>query len=307
MESIFQSKYWEDFKLKTGYQKSYQVDGILVLQKDLPLNRSMLYSPMVDISRKQSVGSRTFIEEVTKIAASNNSIFYRLEFDIPSTLYSPPSTFGFAKSFEEMQPEHTWVLDITKDEETLLAEMSPRCRYNVKHAQKLGVIVKSGLDQAKIDFFYDLYSTTGKRHGITYRAKTYFESLIEILGKDGYACLYTGEIESEGKSVPLTAGILIYSGDKAIYMFGASSDEMRQVKAPNLLVWQMIHDAKEKGCEEFDFFGIAPTDDPKHPWAGITSFKKQWNGRQIDILGSYDLIFKPVEYRLFKMAEKIRR
>jgi len=307
MDNIFQSKYWEEFKLKSGYRKSHRVDDILVLQKDLPLGRSMLYSPMVNQVQSEKLEVSSFIEEINRIAKESNSIFYRLELDVPSTIHALPSASGFKKSFEEMQPEHTWVLDITKDEETLLKEMSVRCRYNIKHASKQEVSVKSGIEQEKIDFFYNLYSTTGKRHGITYRAKTYFERLIEILGKDGYASIYTGEIENEAKAVPLTAGILIYSGEKAIYMFGASSNEMRQAKAPNLLVWKMIQDAKERGYKEFDFFGIAPTDDPKHPWAGITSFKKQFNGRQIDIAGSYDLVFRPTEYRIFKLAEKIRR
>jgi lipid II:glycine glycyltransferase (peptidoglycan interpeptide bridge formation enzyme) len=208
-----------------------------------------------------------------------------------------------------MQPEHTWVLDITKDEETLLAEMSMRCRYNVRLAEKSGITVTSsvGLDEDKLDNFYKLYSITGKRHGISFRNRTYFASLLEILGQNDKAYVYNATLDKDGIKTVLSAGILIYSGNKAIYIFGASSNEHRNLKAPNLLVWQMILDAQRHGATEFDFYGIAPDDNPKHPWAGITSFKKQFGGRQVDIVGSYDLVFKPLEYKAFKVAEKMRR
>jgi lipid II:glycine glycyltransferase (peptidoglycan interpeptide bridge formation enzyme) len=311
MESIFQSKEWEEFKLKTGYRKSYWLDQVLVMQKNLPMGRSMLYSPMVTTGQQSTVISQQFIDKIKEIAKENNTIFYRLELDIPipNTKYQIPNTgFGFAKAFEQMQPEHSWILDLNKTEDELLAGMSMRCRYNVRLAQKSGVNIQSSANDAKmLDNFYKMYSSTGKRHGISFRNLKYFEILLEILGKGGYAQIYNASKEQEGKDIQLAAGIVVYSGPKAIYMFGASSDEMRNLKAPNLLVWQMILDAKAKGCTEFDFFGIAPDDDPIHPWAGITSFKKQFGGQKYDILGSFDLIFKPAEYRVFKVAEKIRR
>lgn len=207
-----------------------------------------------------------------------------------------------------MQPENTWTLNLEPSKEELLAQMSMRCRYNVKLAKKSGVTVTSSrADQPMLDNFYSLYSITGKRHGITFREKGYFKNLLEILGKEDYARIYEASLWKEQKAVILCSGILVFSGEKAIYMFGSSSNEYRNLKSPNLLVWQMILDAKKQGCKEFDFYGIAPTDDKKHPWAGITSFKKQFGGYQIDILGSYDLVFRPAEYQAFKLLEKIRR
>lgn len=270
----------------------------------------MLYSPMVSQAQLDRITNHEsrITGEIGEIARENNSIFYRLELDIPtSTNYILPTTY-YKKSFEEMQPTHTWVLDITKSEDELMAEMNMRCRYNVRLAEKSGVKIESSdKDQTLIDNFYNLYSITGKRHGITYRNKEYFKTFLEIFGQAGYACVYNGKIIENNTPLVLTAGVLVYSGKTAIYMFGASSNEKRNLKAPNLLVWQMIKDAKAKGCERFDFFGIAPDDNPKHPWAGITSFKKQFGGEQINILGSYDMIFRRAEYQAFKILEKTRR
>lgn len=313
MDNIFQSKEWEQIKLQTGYQKSCWIDDILILQKNLPLGFSMLYSPMVDSKQVSQLASKpvskNFIAKIKNISRESNSIFYRLELDVAKLIsLSAYQLTGFTKAFEEMQPVNTWLLDLNKSEEELLKEMSMRCRYNVRFAEKSGVTVSSSkADAAMLDQFYNLYQVTGKRHGITFRSKEYFKKILDILGEGDYARIYTANKDIDGRSINLVSGICVYSGNKAIYMFGASSNEMRNLKAPNLMVWQMIKDAKARGCTEFDFFGIAPTDDPKHHWAGITSFKKQFGGTQRDIAGSYDLILKPALYQVFKIVEKIRR
>jgi len=332
MNNIFQSKVWEELKLKTGYQKSYWVDGILVLQKNLPFGYSMLYSPMVD-EQQPTVYSLQFTDKIKEIAKAANAIFYRLELNIPSTVNRQPSTSsGFAKAFEEMQPEHTLILDLSKSEEEILAQMKQKGRYNIKIAEKSGVEIETPQgtcrEQSRIgealDSFYDLYSKTGKRHGISHRAKSYFASLLEILTKSGYARVYKASLQFTDHSSQtmdetvnrkqstvncpaLAAAIMVYSGRTAIYMFGASSDEYRNLMAPYALHWKMIRDAKSEGYKYYDFFGIAPDDNPHHPWAGVSRFKHQFGGEQVDTIGSYDLILKPMQYQLFKIAEKIRR
>jgi lipid II:glycine glycyltransferase (peptidoglycan interpeptide bridge formation enzyme) len=315
--NIFQSKEWEECKLQTGYQKSYWVDGILVLQKNLPFGYSMLYSPLVE---KEQVDSLTggsvdrFMQGIHSIAKGNKAIFYRLELDVPKTLNSELLILNsYKKAFEEMQPEHSLVLDLTKSEEELLAEMKQKGRYNIKVAEKSGIRVESPQGGGAIGDFYELYSKTGRRHGITYRKEAYFQKLLEILGKSGYARVYKAthrnpesRAEDSAKKV-LAAAIMVYSGKTAIYMFGASSDEDKNLMAPYILQWTMIRDAKAAGFQKYDFFGIAPDDQPDHPWAGVTRFKKQFGGETTEIQGSYDLVMKPLEYQVFKIAEKIRR
>ncbi len=318
MNNVFQSSEWEKLKLATGYAKSYRVDDILILQRNLPLGFSMLYSPMVSQAELDRImntesGIKNFLAQIETVAKQNKTIFYRLELDVPVTNHDSKfmihdSAFGFAKSFEEMQPEHTLILDLTKSEEEILAQMKPKGRYNIKIAQKISLAIKkSDKPGATLDDFYQLYSATGKRHGITFRSKQYFDSLLEILGKSGYALLYTIYLDQNDQKIPLASAIILYSDRKAIYLFGASSDEYKNLMAPYRLHFEIIKEAKTKGCAEYDFFGIAPADSPDHPWAGVTRFKKQFGGAEQQIVGSYDLVFKPASYQLFKFAEKIRR
>ncbi len=313
MENIFQSDEWADFKLATGYQESFRINSILILKKILPFGRSMLYSPMVSGSQVAGLRAQTFIDQVNSIVLKSKSIFFRLELDVPSdneaikqfnNLRKP----GFRKAFEEMQPENSLVIDLAKTEEEILSGMKQKGRYNIKIARNAGLLISSDNKKGEmLDNFYWLYTETAKRQKITFRAKAYFEKLLDNLGGKDYARLYNVYARNPDDGKVLSAAIVVYSGEKAIYLFGASSDEHRNLMAPYLMQWQMIRDAKEKGYKTYDFFGIAPNDDENHPWAGITRFKKQFGGEEIKILGSYDLVFKPFEYKVFKMAEKLRR
>ncbi|MCL5410758.1 MAG: peptidoglycan bridge formation glycyltransferase FemA/FemB family protein [Patescibacteria group bacterium] len=308
--SFFQTPEWEQFKLKTGYEKSYRINDVLVLQRNLPFGRSMLYSPMVSKAQIDSV-QKEFIAKIREVAKENNAIFYRLELDIPQAQSSKISVLNsqnFAKSFEEMQPENNWVVDISKEEKDILAVMKQKGRYNIRVAEKNNIKVTSSEKIGEeLDIFYGLYSKTGKRKKVTFRGKAYFENLLDILGKIGYARVYAAKSKINGKDAPLAAAIVIFYNKEALYLYGGSSDEYKNLMAPYLLHWKIMLDAKKRDVERYDFLGIAPTGDQSHPWAGITRFKKQFGGEQLDIAGSYDMIFKPIEYQMFKMAEKIRR
>ena len=315
MSSIFQTPEWEKFKLETGYSKSFRADDVLILKKDLPMGRSMLYSPMVPENQEPArsccnaagglrIKNNDFWDQIRIFAKAENAIFYRVEFDIPTSYKLEAESWGIKKSFEEMQPEHTLVINLAKSEEEILAQMKQKGRYNIKIAEKNNILVRK---TRNIDNFYDLYGRTGKRHKITFRNKNYFQALLDNLEPKGYGELFEAYGQVEGKETVLASAICTFYKGKAIYLFGASSDEHKNLMAPYKLQWEMIREAMRRQCTTYDFFGIAPEDKPNHPWAGVTRFKKQFGGEEIEIHGSYDKVFKPLGYKLFKIAEKLRR
>lgn len=290
--------------MTTGYQKSYWVGDVLILQKSLPFGRSMLYSPMISGSQIEETKSKNFLQQINKIAAENKSIFYRLELNTADEKLAPSVNSGFIKSFEEMQPEHNWLVDLTQSEDQLLAGMKQKGRYNIKIAEKNNLTVTySATSGRELNSFYNQYAKTGSRHKISYRQKKYFEQLLDILGANDYARAYIAWHEKTA----LASAIIVYSKASALYLYGGSSEERREMMAPYLLHWKIMNEAKEKGCKEYNFLGVAPDDSPEHPWSGITRFKKQFGGFQVDVLGCYDLPIRKLEYKSFKVAEIIRR
>lgn len=117
----------------------------------------------------------------------------------------------------------------------------------------------------------------------------------------------------------LVAGaIIVYFKDTATYYFGASDYEYRNFMAPYLLHWEIIRDAKRRGFKKYDFLGIAPATEStvvdtaedisgraegapeKHPWAGITEFKRKFGGREIVYPAAFDIVYKPLWYKAMK-------
>ena len=300
MATIFQTKEWEGFKLKTGWQKSWRVFNILVLEKKIPLLGSMLYAPMLSRDQSKLASEKIFLQEIEKIAKERNSIFFRMESTEAKDGDINPEKSNYRKAFEEMQPEHTLILNLLNSESEILAQMKQKGRYNIKIAERNEIV----FDICSIEEFHKLYTEMARRHKITFRSLNYFSNLIDSFKDTDYVKVF-GAKNKDGSL--LASAVIVFFKETAIYLFGGSSDQEREKMATYKLHWEIIKEAKKRGCKYYDFFGISPEGDEKHAWAGVTRFKKQFGGEELITLGSWDLIFSPIKYNLFKLAEKIRR
>ena len=68
----------------------------------------------------------------------------------------------------------------------------------------------------------------------------------------------------------------------------------------------MIQEAKKRGCTLYNFWGVSPDNKPKHPWAGLSLFKKGFGGFEETYLHAQD---KPLtkKYWLNYIIETVRR
>lgn len=306
MSSLLQTKIWADFRATQGW--SYEnIDGIFVLRRKLFFGKTFLYAPEVSFGDIRNFD--IFLENAGKNAKINQSVFFRLEIldENNEGIIKKLKEKGFIKAFEETQPEYRQIIDISPSEEEILSQMKEKGRYNIKIAQRKGVQVRPS---ANVDAFYQLFKTTAKRNGFKIRPKNYFQTLLDKLGADGYAELLEARFENQ----VIAAEIVIYFGETASYLYGASSNESRETMAPYLLHLEAIRRAKQKGCKYYDLLAVAPEGEEKlaspeggHKYAGISRFKRQFGGRTVQIIGGYDLVFKPSWYKIFKFIEKKRR
>ena len=303
MSSLLQTKTWADFRATQGWGYD-NVDGIFVLRRKLFSNKTFLYAPEVNFN---NIGNfDIFLENAEKIAKINHSIFFRLEIleEIPPAgeeeITKKLKEKNFIKAFEETQPEYRLVIDISGTEEEILAQMKEKGRYNIKIAQRKGVQVTPSVN---IDNFYRLFQETAKRNGFEIRPKSYFQALLDKLGADGYAELLEARFENQ----VVAAEIVTYFQETASYLYGASGNVSRDTMAPYLLHLEAIRRAKTRGCRYYDLLAVAPEGEENHKYAGISRFKRQLGGRTVQIIGGYDLVLKPTWYKIFKLAEKVRR
>ncbi len=291
---------------------------------------SLAYIPMAPendfvLAKQSSQYVKIYSEIVQKIRQFLPTDTLCVRFDCPLEFLSLEEKDAFEKSIKSsaasegvkifirptaVQPADSVVLDLSKTEDELLAEMKSKWRYNIKLAEKKGVTVKSyhadsdGFEKA-FDSFYELFETTGKRDGISPHAKDYYLDLLKrgIPSENNEidVCLYMAEHEGD-----MLAGIMtLFCKREAVYLFGASGNYKRNLMPAYLLQWTAIKDAKNEGCPSYDFYGIPPTNDENHPMHGLYLFKTSFGGSIIHRPGSFDIPLLK-DYSLYIKAEKLR-
>lgn len=261
-------------------------------------------------------------EDLGVIARGEEAIFVRIE---PAADWTSTDTESLAAylmftqgkarihpAFNRFTPEHSLMLDLSLSEEELLAQMKPKGRYNINVAARHGVTVEkfapgceadTEVDSAArgaVSAFYQILQKTGDRDKFGIHPKYFYERLLETFGAQDMASLFLAYAPA-ADNIPVAGIIVIYFKDTATYYFGASDHKYRNFMAPYLLHWEVIRDAKRRGFKKYDFLGIAPsTEEKKHPWAGITEFKRKFGGREIIYPAAFDIVYKPLWYKAIR-------
>ena len=218
------------------------------------------------------------------------------------------------KNKVDIQPPDTTLVDLTAGEDEILARMHQKWRYNIRLSERKGVIIHRYLGNdinlsEKIDKFYELTKETNARDGNSSHAKSYYLDLIKssaeavAAGKDvPVVSLYIAEHEGDEIASIMT----LFSHDEAIYLYGASSNNKRNLMPNHLLQWTAMRDAKAYGSKYYDMYGMPPEGkDEKHPMHGLYMFKANFGGKNVHRTGSWDVPLK-ASYGLYSTAEKAR-
>ncbi|OGC82514.1 MAG: hypothetical protein A2788_01520 [Candidatus Abawacabacteria bacterium RIFCSPHIGHO2_01_FULL_46_8] len=332
--AISQSMAWGVMQQRFGRQsrgfavvnEQREVLGSMLLTKHPePAGRCFLYASRGPIfNPKEPEVFKLMLAEAAKLAKKERAIFLRLD---PALIisqepvlpgkpqgnygeYAPPVaadyflSFGLKRAHASYQPNHSIVLDLALSEEELLAQMKPKGRYNIKLSQQKGVTVREAKEMSRdLPIFLDLLKTTSKRDSFQAHQGIYYKNMLETLRPLGLAHL----LIAEQRGQPLAAIIMTVYGNKAIYYYGASANEKRELMAPYLLQWEAIRLAKQKGLRYYDFLGVAPQYDRYHPWAGVTDFKRKFGGTQLNFVGTFELVYDPLWYRMMIWGKRVRK
>lgn len=218
------------------------------------------------------------------------------------------------KNSVDIQPPDSTLVDLTGTEEEILEKMHSKWRYNIRLSERKGVTIHRYLGNdinlsEKIDKFYELTKITNARDGNASHAKAYYADLIKssaeevAAGKDvPVISLYIAEHEGEEIASIMT----LFSHDEAIYLYGASSNNKRNLMPNHLLQWTAMKDAKAYGSKYYDMYGMPPEGkDENHPMHGLYMFKANFGGKNIHRTGSWDIPLKAI-YHPYSAAEKLR-
>ncbi len=304
---FLQSWEWGEFQKSLGRKIWRLGDGenwtALIIRYDLPMGKNYLYCPggPTTVSRiKDNVSGilEKFLNETKNIAKKERSIFLKAEpfWPIPEVRSEELSKHGFAKVGGGQRILKTLVLDLKKPEDELLKEMKQKTRYNIRLAEKHGVIIRISDNLEKdFEYFWDLAQETRQRDGFRLHPKEYYKKQLLINGS-----LEMKLFLAEYQKKIVAANIVAIFGGQTAYLHGASSNESRNIMAPYLLQWEQIKEAKRRGCETYDFWGI-----DEKMWPGVTKFKKGFGGKEVGYIGVFDYVLNKTWYGLYKLAKRI--
>jgi len=209
---------------------------------------------------------------------------------------------NFRKSPSNILPSNTIYLDLKPDSGTILKRMKPKTRYNISLSNRKGVIVRIA-DMESIHIWYDLYRETATRNRLYLNDIKYFKALLSARAENTESPAEVKFLIAEVNNIPLASMFLIVSGHRGSYLYGASSNLNRNYMATYALQWEAMKIAKEKGCTEYDMFGIAPNPDVSHPLYGLFKFKIGFGGDIFHSLGCWDYPLNEEKYNIFKIIE----
>ena len=146
---------------------------------------------------------------------------------------------GWRLSGEQIQYRNTVVSDLTPTEDDLLAAMKPKWRYNIRLAERKGVVVRGG-SAADLPAFYAMYAETGGRDGFLVRPFDYYRVIWERFLADGLGHVLLAEVEG----VPVAGLFLFRYGPTAWYFYGVSTAQSRDLMPNHALQWAAMRWAK---------------------------------------------------------------
>lgn len=267
---------------------------------------SVAYAPRGPVCPRDDGAVLTELTQAAReVGRKNRCYVLRIDPDVPAgdeQFTALMTSLGYrllpeARDFGNIQPQFVARLALAgKTQQEVFAGFHSKCRYNVGLALRRGVTVRLCRQEALADFTR-IMEITGQRDGFQTRPRSYFETMLRALGD--HARLYMAYYEG----TPLAGILCAVYGGRMWYLYGASSNDHREVMPNYLLQWIAIQDAMTLGCRVYDFRGISgSTEDPADPLAGLWRFKSGFGAERVRLCGEF---IDPLMPRVNRAMERL--
>jgi peptidoglycan pentaglycine glycine transferase (the first glycine) len=293
---VLQSFEWGEFKAKYGwkptrllFEEGSQVRAVAsVLCRQLPrFPLRVMYvpkGPLLDYGDDQLLSH--VLASLEEVARAQRAIFIKMDPDVrleEGKVIETLQVRGWRSSSEQIQFRNTILIDLQQSEDELLTNMKAKTRYNIRLAARRGVKVHVG-GPDELPLFYEMYAETGRRDDFIIRPFAYYQDAWGAFVEAGLARLFLAEYEGE----PLAGLVAFRFGQRAWYMYGASTEKHRNLMPNHLLQWEAIRWAKGEGCTVYDMWGAPDVLSEDDPMWGVYRFKEGFGGQFVRRIGAYD-------------------
>ncbi len=303
---------WTPARVALADDAGTLVAGAQLLLRPLPLRLGTLAyvpaGPLVDWADAAQV--RALLAALDTTARQHRAVLLKIEpgLGLDGVDFA---RFGLRVSPQAIQPPRTIVLDLSGDEEAILARMNQGTRRNIRKSARFEVAIRYGT-RDDVPRFNALLADTGARDEFGVHAPEYYQRAYDLFAPVGRAALILGSYDGQD-----LAGVMVFRlGDWGWYFYGASSDRERQRMASYGVQWEGIRWAKASGARWYDLYGV-PDAEPDELEAqfearsdelwGVYRFKRGWGGDVVRGAGAWDRVYSPPLYALYRLAVRLLR
>lgn len=176
----------------------------------------------------------------------------------------------YDESVRELQiegvPDVTHVLDLTVGFDAIFKNWTKGHRSAVSKARRDAVSIRQAKNLADWHCYYDVYRDSIRRWGDK-ASSVYGLELFQAMMDKKSPNIRLWLAEHEEKII--AGALLFYSPRHSVYWHGAALDEYFALRPVNLLMYESIQDACERGLYWFDF-------NPSGGYEGVQSFKRSF-------------------------------
>ena len=324
---FLQTNGWGELKSQHGWRyvrstvvnaEAELIGGSILLFRRLPFGLGTLaYAPRGPVVNWDNRDTAAAVLNITaKTARNRGAIGLIVE---PEMLDTPSdrrtlAACGLTPLDLHVQPRRTiWVNLDVEEEVDILSPMKQKTRYNIGLARRKGVTVREGTPD-DIATFYALSQTTAARDAFAIYPESYYRSFFHLFGPTSAnrARLLIAEHDKRA----LAALVVVAFGKRATYLYGASSNEGRDLMPAYLLQWEAMRWARERGCRTYDLWGVPDEDeatleanfkDRNDSLWGVYRFKRGFGGQVVRHIGAWGQVFSPARWWLYTQARRLRK
>lgn len=304
VEHPVQSYDWGEARKKLGTQlirlgvyegEKLQEVFQMTLHKLPVVNKFIGYIPRSKIPREEVL---VFLREYAK---KHSIIFIKFE-PIPNEGQTFPKEL--TQSRHALFYSATRVIDLTQSLEEIKKSCAKKTRYNIGLAERSGVQVRELSNKEGFEIFAQLFFDTAARKNYGGHTRYYHKTVWETLSEKGIAKILVAFIGD----TPLAVYELFLFKNVLYSPYSGGSSLHPELKAKNLLLWEVIKFGKDHGALVFDMWGVAFTGEKRaRDWDGFSEFKKGYGGSLVTFPGSYDLVVSPLWYLLYSFLYDLRK
>jgi peptidoglycan pentaglycine glycine transferase (the first glycine) len=323
---ILQTSQWSDLKTRYGWsadQKTWQDDAGKIIAAALILMREqeirpfgikvkILYVPKGPLLDWNSSIREQVLRDLQEYAHRTGAVYIKIDPEIITARGYPDQSGymvyessqeiirqavsqGWIISRQQIQFKNTFWIDLSQTEEQLLAGMKQKTRYNIRLAEKKGVIIRKA-ELSELEKLYSIYAETSQRDGFIIRPKKYYLFLWKSFMSSGMATPLIAEVDQE-----IVAGLFLFHfAGRSYYMYSMSTNQQRE-KMPNyLLQWEAIKLSKSLGCHIYDMWGAPDIIEQTDRMWGVYRFKEGLGAELIQTIGALDYPTSKIMYKIIQ-------